>query len=373
MLPSRPVDWVTARPVMEKLSYRTRAGRAEADLYRPPSGGPHPGVVVCLGVVPAGAEHPQVARLGQALARSGFAALLHWSPAMRDLRLDPADVADLVSAYQTLLAQPYVDPARSGFLGTCVGGAFALLASADSRIRGRLAFVSAYAPYASMWTLVPDVASATRSLGDAREPWAVDPLTWRVYVRSLTDALPPDEAQRLRDAFGAQRQREAPVPVGNRSPLESHPDPGELSADGRAVLRLLAATDADSAEAALRMLPPAVQTRLTAMSPLGSVHQIEAPLIVLLHDRYDPVVPVGESRRLAAALSGRAGVRYTELGFRHLDPTRLSPLRLARELPRLYLAMYPLFHSAMGAANGSARPAPSRRHRLPAYQIDLYS
>ena len=112
--------------MIERLSYRTHAGRAEGDLYRPPSGGPHPGVVVCLGVVPAGVEHPQVARLGQALARSGFAALLHWSPAMRDLRLDPADVADLASAYETLLAQPYVDPARSGLLGTCVGGSFAL-------------------------------------------------------------------------------------------------------------------------------------------------------------------------------------------------------------------------------------------------------
>ena len=347
MLPSRPVDWVTARPVMEKLSYRTRAGRVEGDLYRPPSGGPHPGVVVCLGVVPAGVEHPQVARLGQALARSGFAALLHWSPAMRDLRLDPAGVADLVSAYQTLLAQPCVDPTRSGLLGTCVGGSFALLAAADPRIRGRLAFVSAYAPYASMWTLVPDVASATRSLGDAREPWAVDPLTWRVYVRSLTDALPPGEAQRLRDAFGAQRQQEAPAPVGIRSPPGSRPDPGGLSAQGRAVLRLLAATDSGGAEAALRLLPPAVRARLAAVSPLGSVHEVEAPLIVLLHDRYDPVIPVGESRRLAAALAGRAGVRYTELGFRHLDPTRLSPFRLARELPRLYLALHPLFHRAM--------------------------
>jgi hypothetical protein len=208
------------------------------------------------------------------------------------------------------------------------------MAAAGPSIRNRIAFVSAYAPYASMWTLVPDVASASRTLGDAREPWVVDPLTWRVYVRSLTEALPPEEAQCLREAFAVQRHR-------------GTLDPAALSAVGRAVLRLLAATDPVAAEAALRRLPPAFRARLAALSPESYVGQIEAPLIVLLHDRYDPVIPVGESRRLSAALSRRPGVRYTELGFRHLDPTRLSPRRLARELPRLYLALYPLFHRAM--------------------------
>ena len=129
--------------------------------------------MVSLGVVPAGLEHPQVPRLGQALARAGFAALLHWSPTLRDLRLDPADVADLASAYATLLEQPYVDPARSGLLGTCVGGAYVLMAAASPRIRSRLAFVSAYAPYASMWTLLRDVASASRTLGDRTQTFQV--------------------------------------------------------------------------------------------------------------------------------------------------------------------------------------------------------
>ena len=347
MLPSGLVDWATESPVVERVSYRTHAGRAEGDLYRPPSGGPHPGVVVSLGVVPAGLEHPQVPRLGQALARAGFAALLHWSPTLRDLRLDPADVADLASAYATLLEQPYVDPARSGLLGTCVGGAYVLMAAASPRIRGRLAFVSAYAPYASMWTLLRDVASASRTLGDRREPWPVDPLTWKVCVRSLTDALPPPEAQRLRDAFDVQPEREAARLAIGRTPAGGRPDSVALSEDGRAVLRLLTAADPEGAAAALRRLPPAVRARLDALSPLTSLDEIEAPLIVLLHDRHDPVIPVGESRRLRDALAGRDGVRYTELGFRHLDPTRLSALRLARELPRFYRAMLPIFRRAM--------------------------
>src|SRR6266540_1990885 len=59
MLPSRPVDWVTQPPLIEKVTYPTRLGQAEGDLYRPSAAGPHPGIVVCLGVVPFGVDHPQ--------------------------------------------------------------------------------------------------------------------------------------------------------------------------------------------------------------------------------------------------------------------------------------------------------------------------
>jgi hypothetical protein len=201
MLPSRPVDWVTTPPLIEKVRYPTHFGLAEGDLYRPSTGGPHPGIVVCLGVVPFGVDHPQVPRLGKALARAGFAALLYWSPAMRDFRLDPDDIESIALAYRWFSEQPFVDPARSGLLGTCVGGAFALMAAASPLIRERVNFIGAYAPYASMWTFARDIASATRSCGEERQPWQVDPLTRKVFIHSLTALLEPDEAERFRSAF----------------------------------------------------------------------------------------------------------------------------------------------------------------------------
>src|SRR5256885_6761157 len=113
MLPSRPVDWVTKPPVIEKVRYPTCYGQAEGDLYRPSSGGPHPGIVVCLGVVPFGVDHPQVPRLGKALARAGFVALLYRSPAIRDFPLDLEDVEDIALAYRLFIEQPYADPRSS--------------------------------------------------------------------------------------------------------------------------------------------------------------------------------------------------------------------------------------------------------------------
>ena len=334
MLPSRPVDWVTPSPAIERVKYPRRSGQAEGDVYRPSAGGPFPGIVVCLGVVPFGVDHPQVPVLGNALARAGFAALLYWSPAMRDFRLDAEDVENIALAYDWFVEQPYVDPARSGLLGTCVGGSFALMAAAHPLVRDRVAFLSVYAPYSSMWTLARDIASASRSSGNGREPWPVDPLTRKVFVHSLAAWLAPGEAERFRGAFAEED-----------GPFDGH----GLSADGQAVHALLTAPDKDGAEAALRGLPAAMQAHLGALSPMNGLKDLHVPLIVLLHDRGDQLIPVGESRRLVAALDGRAGVQYTEMQFSHLDPAKGKRplLRLVREFAKFFRAVCPMFRQAV--------------------------
>lgn len=288
-------------------------------------------MVVCLGVVPFGVNHPQIPRLGEALARSGFAALLYWSSAMRDFRLAPEDIEGIASAYDRLLQHPAVDPTRSGLIGTCVGGAFAVMAAASPRIRDRVAFVVVYAAYASMWTLARDITSATQLRDGVRLPWSVDPLTRKVYVHSMTALLEPVEATRLRTAFAEPNEQ----------------DEGQgLSTDARAVAPLLGRLTVSEADAALLRLPGSMRDQLDAMSPERFVTNIHAPLVVLLHDRDDGVIPVSESRRLRKAFPDRARVRYTEFTvFRHLDPTKgnPSPIALARELVKFARAIYPLF------------------------------
>ena len=335
MLPSRPVDWVTPAPEVVKVSYPTSDGQAQGEVYRPSSGGPHPGILVCLGVVPFEVDHPQVPVMGRALARAGFAALLYWSPAMRDFRLDPQDIENIALAYRWFSEQPWVDGQHSGLLGTCVGGSFALMAAASPLIRERVAFLSAYAPFSSMWTFARDIASASVESERGRIPWKVDQLTRRVFVHSLTAWLPAEEADRLRAAF-------------------AQADGGEsltgLSAEGQSVQALLTHPDAEGAEAALADLSAGMQENLQRLSPLNYLADLRTPLLVLLHDRGDQVIPVGESRRLVAALKGRPGVQFTEMGFSHLDPSKgkLPLLKLLREFVRFFRAVYPLFRQALG-------------------------
>ena len=342
-IPQRSRSWITREPVVDPLWFRTPSGRGECDLYRPGTRGPHPAVLCGLGIVPAGVEHPMVRHLGEGLARAGYAALLFRSTTMRDIRLDPVDIDELVLAYEALVKQPFVDPRRSGMLGVCVGGSFALMAAAHPSIRDRVAFVFAYAPYSSMRTLAVDIASASRTLGDEREPWDVDPLTWKAYVRSITDRLPADECRCLRDAFEEHIHWNADKTVIIRAPV-GDVDETDLSDDARAALRLLKA-DAADVRGALDALPATAKERIDAMSPMTYLDGIRAPRVMLLHDRYDHVIPVGESRRLAAALSGRrAGVSYVELGLKHLRmPEGMSLRRVISEVAKSYLAWYPLF------------------------------
>jgi hypothetical protein len=196
--------------------------------------------------------------------------------------------------------------------------------------------VVTYAPYSSMWTLTQDIVTSTRSWGTVRDPWPVDPLTRTVYVRSLTAGLDPQEADLLRRAALGQ---------GDQVDLA----PQQLSEEGRAIYPLLTGLSSTDVQAALQRLPPALHERLAALSPLQYVQDIRAPLLVVLHDRDDLVIPVGESRRLWAALAGRTGVSYTEFTlFQHMDPTkgRLSPLGLMRQLGKFFHAVYPVFRLA---------------------------
>jgi dienelactone hydrolase len=253
---------------------------------------------------------------------------------MRDFRFDAADIENIALAYHWLIEQPFVDPARSGLLGTCVGGSFALMAAASPLLREQLAFLAAYAPYSSMWTFAKDIASATRSFGDLREPWQVDQLTRRVFVHSLVAWLKEDEAQRFHEAF------ENGGGVLN---------PGELSLDGKAVYALLTATNEDQANAALKSLPNLMQQQLSTLSPINYLQDIHTPAIILLHDRGDQVIPVFESRRLFAALNGFPRAHYTEMQFSHLDPVKgkLPFHKLVRELLKFYRAVFPLFKQSM--------------------------
>ncbi len=165
------------------------------------------------------------------------------------------------------------------------------MAASRPLVRDSVAFVSAYAPFSSMWTFARDIASGTRCTEDGQIPWRVDQLTRKVFVHSVTAWLEEGEAERLRSAFATE---------GGRF------DGGELSADGQAVYSLLIAPDAKQAEAALHRLPAGMQEQLSAMSPVNFVKDIHAPLMVFLHDRGDQVIPVDELRRLQPALAGRA-------------------------------------------------------------------
>ncbi|MEZ4530043.1 MAG: hypothetical protein R2855_03345 [Thermomicrobiales bacterium] len=322
VMPMLPSEWLDRRspvPRYEQVVLPGRDARVPCELYCPAGTGPFAGVVVCLGVIPFDVTHPQVKRLGTALARSGFATLIVWSSDMRSLRIAPRDTELLVDAFRWLSTQSFVDPKRCGFLGTCVGAGFSLLAAADTGIRDRVAFLTCFAPFGTLRTLALDIGSGTTEIDGIRRAWDVDQLSRHVYVRTLTAGLDPGEAARLETAWFERL---------------SLPDAATLSPAGRELLPLLQTTDR-ARLAALLDRHPTLRATVDAVSPVAKASEVLAPSVSIGHDYDDGVIPFGESQRLFAAFAGRPGVALTTFHlFQHADPTKraISPIALLGEL-----------------------------------------
>ena len=267
----------------------------EAEVYVIPDGKKRAAVLIFLGATPHGRDDPDAVKLGWALARTGFAVMFYWSETMGlEARLDAAEIVKVVGAFEHLRQQEYVDPERLGLAGFSVGASFALAAAANPRIADDIAFVNSFGGYYAAADLITQIAAGRALDGERETPWEVDELARKVFANTLL-AEPPSDA---RDALleGVHSIEEA------RRLYER--------------LRDSFKSDADS------------------ISPSQYVgHWSGGTVIRVMHDRGDAVIPVEESRRLAAALrQERPDVElyYTETDiFRHVTPdadTKWGPL-----------------------------------------------
>lgn len=341
-VPVKPQTWFAPAPTRTAAAYPTAGGgMGSADLYAPAGDGVHGGVLLFLGVNPAGKDDPRVVGLAEGLARAGMMVLIPWSDDMTEKRVSPDDVDNLVHAYEHLLSLDRVDAERSGMGGFCVGASFVAVAAADARVRDRVRFVNFFGGYYDARDLAAAVVSQSRFDGDDVRAWTPAALSQEVVRTHLIDGVAnADERERLRAAFIA-----APS-----APL-SESEIAALS-DEAAAVRAMLSGDAKTPREALALidrLSESSQAQLAAISPSSALGDLSARVLIM-HDREDALVPSEESRRLAAALSERGDFHYTEFSlFRHLDPTRpVSPPVYAREVAKLYMHMYRVLRESRG-------------------------
>jgi dienelactone hydrolase len=318
--PVRPsVGW-TLPPALRTFTWTANGEPERGDLYLPALARRSPAVIVVLGVYPAPLDDPNVRRLGDGLARTGLVALFPDSPRLRAGRIAPEEVDSLVAAVDAVRRQPEVDPQRVGFLGLSVGGGLALLAAGDDRIAPQVAYVVTVGGYSDALDLLRQIGSAT-TLEPGRPAWQPSDLAIVAYRRQLIDAVPTPAD---RDALEAAYLAADPIPL----------DPSRLSPTGQLVQRLIEERDPATVDRLLEALPTATLERLRRLSPRERLNAIRAAVFIL-HDENDPYVPVGESRRLAAALGDRAHSREYRL-FAHVVPSGgTNPLQLAGEVAAL--------------------------------------
>ena len=305
--PIKPQPWFAGDPIRHEVTYPQGTGTGVSDVYRIPDGERRAAVLLFLGANAAGRDDEDVVNLGNALARSGFVAMFHWSPTMAlQHNIDPVEIDNLVWAFRFLEQQDWVDAERVGIGGFCVGASFSLVAAADPRISDRVTFVNAFGPYFDAGDLLLQVVTRSRIDQGVLSPWKPDSLTLKVFSNELIETLSdPQDRELLSRVFLR----------GGTADL------GELTPAGRNIAKLIEGLPPEAAEGILDGLPKDFLEDMERISPSRYVDELQAKLLIL-HDRDDELVPSAESRRLAAAMQERGDVRYTELlSFDHVRPT----------------------------------------------------
>ncbi len=330
--PIKPQAWFTNDPVRHEVTYPLATGTGVADVYRIPDGEGRAAVLLFLGANAAGRDDEDVVNLGEALARSGFVVMFHWSPTMAlQHNIDPTEIDNLVRAFQFLEQQEWVAPERVGVGGFCVGASFSLVAAADPRISDRVEFVNAFGPYFDAGDLLLQVVTRTRLDQGVRTPWEPDSLTLKVFANELIETLnDSNDRELLTRVF---------VSGGTA-------DLNDLTPAGRNIAKLIEGVSLEAAERIFDDLPQDFLKAMERISPSRYVDDLQAKLLVL-HDRDDELVPSAESRRLAAAMEERGDFRYTELlSFDHVRPTSGTGVwQLSQEGFKLYRHMYSVMRS----------------------------
>ncbi len=305
--------WVAREPERREISFTRDDGSVgEADVYVIDDGRRRAAVLVFLGANAAGADDPDVINLGQALARTGFAVMYYWSPTMGEqAQIDVEEISNLVAAFDHLRGEDYVDPERVGLAGFSVGASFALVAAADPRIADDIAFVNAFGGYYDTSDLVAQIAASQAIEDDGDRDWEVDRLTRRVYNNMLIDSIddPTHQEGARAVAEGGEYEPEARVPLSTEAAFDLLAGVGYV---GEARWRYAQLTEDFRAE-------------VDSIAPSHHVGQWSANTAMrVMHDVGDPLIPVGESRRLVESLREQRldmEVHYTETDiFRHVRP-----------------------------------------------------
>ncbi len=329
-LPVNPQPWVMGTPSREEVFHEISTGRGSADLYAPAGDGVHSGVLLFLGVNPAGRNDPRVVGLAEGLARSGAVVLIPWSEGMTSQRVTAQEVDDLVRWFEFLLEHERVDPERAGVGGFCVGASLVAVAASDERIQDDVQFVNFFAGYYDARDLIVAVLSNSRYYDGVVEPWTPADLSKRVVTAQLIEEMDnPTEIALLNGMFVTKDT------FVDQAVLST------LSEEAQITGRLLSGVGTDEARELVAGLPASTLESLASISPSSSVEGLRAKVLIM-HDREDNLVPAAESRRLADALAARGDVRHTEFSlFQHLDPTKpVGPAEYVRELSKLFRHMY---------------------------------
>ena len=325
-IPIKPSDIFVKDPIQEKISFQLNDGQGLADIYRPDDDEKHAAVLLFLGVNPAGRTDQRVINLGKTLARSGMVVMIPWSENMTNYVIEPSEVDDLISGYEYLLNQDFVDPEKTGLAGFCVGASLVTVAASDQTINDNVSFVNFFGGFFDAKDLIVSVSSRTRYGNYGHQEWQPSNQAVITFEKQLINSLQSQDDRTI---------------LSNSKETGSTDQLTNLSKNGSIIYKLLNNPDFKESQNLVETLSPTVINNLSRISPSSHLKDLNGKLLIM-HDASDNNIPPEESRRFFEAVKDQKDVTYTEFAFfNHMDPGReVSPLTWTKDVIKLFLHIY---------------------------------
>jgi pimeloyl-ACP methyl ester carboxylesterase len=263
-------------------------------VVRPAGEGSWPAIFLVNGTVPEGRKLPEVRNLAEGFARAGYLVVVPDLPGLTEDRITPQTADATTQVAHEISGRPDTEGGKVALVGVSTGATLALLAAEDPALSGRVSVIAGVAPYSNIKTVlnVATTGHYRRSDGELAS-YEATPFLSYVAARSLVAALPPGEDKRTLEAEleGAGRESQDPL-----SGLRSR-QMGDLGADARSVVGLLANRDPERFDTLYADLPDEVRRDLEELSPLAGTEQISVPVELATGPR-DKYFPPSQSYRL---------------------------------------------------------------------------
>ena len=305
--PSRLKQKVEA-PSRVTIRYRALGRDYQADFYQP-SRVARAAILLVPGAAEQGKDDPRLVAFANSMARVGFTVLVPNLPEVQQLHLGPENIRELVAGFQHLESlHPAGMKHPMGMAAFSYAAGPAVLAALDQEIGKRVDFVIAVGGYYSIEHVLRFMTTGRYDADGRQEYLEPRPYGRLVFVSSQMDFLSRGDRQVFERMI--ERQKQDPDAA-----LDSFA--AELDEGGRAIFRFLENRDPDRVQELIQALPQVVRANLTALDPSRhDLSRLHARLI-LIHGRYDDMIPYTESLVLSAAAPQAEA--FIVRGLEHVD------------------------------------------------------
>ena len=274
---------VTAEPRFEE----TLVAGNPTLVARPGGEGPWPALFFVNGAVPQGRKLPEVRRLAEGFARAGYLVVVPDLPGLTEVTITPETASETLDVALAVSGWRDARGGEVGLVGASTGATLSLLAAEKDDLEGRVSVVAGVAPYTDIETVLSVATTGHYKRDGEVVSYEVDPFLSYAIARSLISTLPPGEDRETLLAEMSGINRLDPEPLAGLRDRRL----GDLGADARRVVELLANEDPYRFGGLYAGLPAGVRADLNKLSPLAGNERLEAPVELVSgpHDKYFPV------------------------------------------------------------------------------------